>query len=215
MHTSSLDTQKPGAAKRLHAQSYNRGAQRSILLPLTPAGCQLDHAAPGSNGCSPTERKTCPRANQPRFPGLAAPQEGNPSWPPRQATSKPPRSAAGPGGEKRCFAKQWEEKEGMGRAFLHLSNHLPIARLPSCICADPCSAGALFVLEPPEAQEENKAPCLLRGPSTSPRSSDNTRSVLLTLASFSRSFRSFRCVSRPSSDVPPRRRVPVPSRAAG
>lgn len=25
----------------------------------------------------------------------------------------------------------------MGRAFLHLSNHLPIARLPSCICADP------------------------------------------------------------------------------
>lgn len=89
------------------------------------------------------------------------PQEGNPSWPARQAASKPPRSAAGPGGGKRCFAKQWEEKEGVGRAFLHLSNHLPIARLPSCICADPCSAGALFVLEPPEAQEENKAPCLL------------------------------------------------------
>lgn len=49
----------------------------------------------------------------------------------------------------------------------------------------PCSAGALFVLEPHEAQDKNKAPCLLCGPSTSPRSSDNTQSVLLTLASFS------------------------------
>lgn len=138
-------------------EQHQKMPDKSLKLPVP--SCFQGFSAEENSGTVETPL-CCTQAGWTRKNQLS-PQEGNPSWPARQAASKPPRSAAGPGGGKRCFAKQWEEKEGVGRAFLHLSNHLPIAQLPSCICADPCSAGALFVLEPPEAQEENKAPCLL------------------------------------------------------
>lgn len=106
--------------------------------------------------------------------------------------------AAGPGGEKCYFAREWKGKEGSRRGFWFWTS-AAISRSSnqprSCQHCPPAVQGTLFNLEPLKVPgcARNKTPCPHCGPSTSLHSSDNSLPVLPTLASLPCSFRSFLC----------------------
>lgn len=92
----------------------------------------------------------------------------------------------GPGDEERYFLREWTGEGGSGRgvcfgisaAILSSSN-----QPGSCQHCPPAVQGTLFGLEAPGCAH-NKTQCLLRAPSTSLHSSDNSLPVPLTLAAF-------------------------------
>ena len=132
--------------------------------------------------------------------------------------------AAGPGGKKHYFAREWEGKEGAGRGFWFWTSAAIscLSNQPrSCQHCPPAAQATLFSLEPLEAPScaRNKTPCSLHGPSTSLHSSDNNSlPVLLTSASFPCSFQSFLCTKLRSLAILLWHRIPlhpIPGLSAG